>query len=883
MSRPSSRSRVPGTRAVGVYRWLLFAYPADFRGEYGREMALVFGELHRDASRRRGAMRTAALVALWARTIADLAWSAPREHMDTILQDVRYAARMMLRERSLTIVAVLALALGSGANTAIFSIVDGVLLKPLPFPEPDRLVRVEADNPSQEISHAPTSFHDYTDWKNESGAFSGLSFFTTWNSVLLDSGEPERLPTVFVSYDFITTFGVTPIVGRTFLAEEDVPGAQRVVIVGEGFWKRRYGGDPSMVGRTMRFTGGEATVVGIVPDAFKSIVGDAEIWMPLAFDPALNGRGDRFLMAVGRLQPGITLAQADEELSAISARLESDFPKSNKGWGAAVVPMMDFVAGDVRPALLILLGAVGLVLLIACANVGNLLLARAAARGKEVALRTALGATRARLVRQFLTESVLLYALGAAVGLAVAAAIVRLLIAFGPEDIPRLAEASLDLRALAFTFGVSLAVGLVFGIAPALRSSRSDLADTLKEAARGSGESFARNRLRGLLVVSEIAFSLVLLAGAGLLIGSFARVRGVDPGFNPDGAVVAQVALPPRYDSPEKRLAVYDQLFARLGQVPGMRVAGGAGNLPLGGGGFYSWSGFIREGEAAVTENEKQTLVVPVTSDYFRAMEISVKRGRAISTEDRANGSPVIVVNESFANRYFPGEDAVGKRVLFWQDDDSVREIVGVVRDVKNAGLDAASNTIAYFPVAQKSPPTLIVIARSEGDPMTLVPAVKSIVHELDPEIPVYRVRPLAEVVSDSLRSRRFQAALLAAFALLALALASVGVYGVMAYSVARRTNEIGIRMALGATSGAMTRMVVAQGAWLALAGIAIGLGGALALSRVLESFLYGVSATDVPTLAAVSALLGGVAVLACYIPARRASRIDPVVALRHE
>jgi putative ABC transport system permease protein len=870
------------TPAVALFRRLLLLYPAEFRHEYGREMVFDFAELYRDAAGRRGLARAAAVAALWLSTIADLAWSAPREHMDTIIRDVRYGVRVMLRERAVTAVAVLALALGAGANTAIFSVVDGVLLRPLPFPEPERLVRVAAENPSQQITNGPTSFQDYSDWKAETGAFAGLSYFLPWNTVLAEGDEPERLPAVLMSHDTFTTLGLKPVAGRSFLPEEDRPGGERVVMITEGFWKRRYGGDPAVVGGALRFTGGTRTIVGVVPDVLGPIFGEAEIFIPWTPDPA-NGRSDRFIIALGRLRPGATATQANAELGAVSARLESAYLKDNEGWGATVVPLMDFVAGEVRPALLVLLGAVAFVLLIACVNVANLLLARAAARRREVALRTALGATRWRLVRQFLTESVLLYGLGGVAGLAVAAVIIRLLVAYGPRNIPRLEEVSLDARALAFTFGVSVAVGLLFGIVPALRASREDLAGTLREA-RASGESFARNRLRGTLVVVEVALSFVLLVGAGLLVESFVRVRGVDPGFNPDGVVVAQMRLPNHYDTPEKEAAVVDRLLASLAAMPGARAVAGAGNLPLGGGGFYSASAFIREGDPVAKESERQTMIVPVTADYFRAMEIQLLRGRGLSVDDNRLGSPpVIVVNETIAARYYPGQDPVGKRVWFVDEEETPREIVGVVRDIRNAGLDTPPDPITYMPLLQRPLNSLAFVVRAEGDPASLVPAIKAATREVDPLVAVFQARALSEIVAESVSGRRFQMALLTSFAFLALLLAAVGVYGVMSYSVARRTNEIGVRVALGATTGSVTRLVVGQGTRLALAGIALGLAGALALSRVLESTLYGVSPTDVRTLATAAALLAGVAVLACYIPARRAARVDPVAALRHE
>jgi putative ABC transport system permease protein len=870
------------TPAVALFRRLLILYPAEFRHEYGREMTFDFAELYREAAGRPWPARAAAVAALWLDTIADLAWSAPREHMDTILRDVRYGVRVMLRERAVTAVAVLALALGAGANTAIFSVVDGVLLRPLPFPEPERLVRVAAENPSQQITNGPTSFQDYSDWKTEIGAFAGLSYFLPWNTVLAEGDEPERLPAVLMSHDTFTTLGVRPVAGRTFLPEEDRPGAERVVMITEGFWKRRYGGDPALVGRAIRFTGGTRTVVGVVPDVLEPIFGEAEIFIPWTPDPA-NGRSDRFIIALGRLRPGATAAQANAELGAVSARLEAAYLKENEGWGAAVVPLIDFVAGEVRPALLVLLGAVAFVLLIACVNVANLLLARAAARRREVALRTALGATRWRLVRQFLTESVLLYGLGGVAGLAVAAVIIRLLVAYGPRNIPRLAEVSLDARALAFTFGVSVAVGLLFGIVPALRASREDLASPLREA-RSTGESFARNRLRSTLVVVEVALSFVLLVGAGLLVESFVRVRGVDPGFNPDGVVVAQMSLPSRYETPEQEAEVIDRLLASLAAMPGARAVGGAGNLPLGGGGFYSASAFIREGDPVAKESERQTMIVPVTADYFRAMEIQLLRGRGLSVDDNRLGSPpVIVVNETIAARYYPGGDPIGKRVSFVDEEETPREIVGVVRDIRNAGLDTPPDPTTYVPLLQRPLNSLAFVVRAEGDPASLVPAIKAATREVDPLVPVFQARALSEIVAESVSARRFHMALLTSFAFLALLLAAVGVYGVMSYSVARRTNEIGVRVALGATTGSVTRLVVGQGTRLALAGIALGLAGALALSRVLESALYGVSPTDVRTLATAAALLAGVAVLACYIPARRAARVDPAAALRHE
>ena len=805
--------------------------------------------------------------------------------MDTLFQDLRYAVRTLLKNRSFTAVAVLALALGIGANTAIFSVVNAVLLRPLPYDEPDRLVLIETNNPQQKIKQAPTSLPDFLDWSEQQSAFQQIAAFSRWSTVLTGGGEPERLSTGFVSGGLFSTLGVKPIHGRTFSDGEDLPGAETVLVVSSGLWKRRFGSDPGLVGQTITLDGKSGTVIGIVPDLFNDLVGKVDVWLPLVRDTNEWPRDSRGLRVVGRLKPGVSLKQADTDISGIAARLQEQYPKENAGWGADVVSLHGSIVGDVRAPLLILLGAVGFVLLIACANVANLLLARAATRQKEVAIRTALGASRPRIIRQLLTESTLLALVGGAFGVLLAVWGIRLLIAISPDDIPRVNEINLDGRVLIFAVVVSLLTGLVFGIAPAFQASKLNLNESLKEGGRGSSEGFRRNRIRSLLVVSELALALVLLIGAGLLIKSFIRLQSVSPGFNPENVLTVGLSLPNgKYRARQSRVAFFDQLMSRLESLPGAQSAALTLNLPLSGGGVSSWHGVVLEGHPIIPEETTQTENRIISPSYFRTMGIPLLKGREFTPQDnRQDAPPVVAVSDTVAKRLWPDEDPIGKQLRFGNDEPFAREVVGVVGDIKRFGLDSSDDFATYVPYAQQPWTNMLIVARATSDPTSLAVAIKGAVQEVDKDQPIHNITTLEKVVANSTSQRRFNLLLLGVFASVALILAAVGIYGVMSYSVTQRTHEIGIRMALGATPTDVLRLIVGQGLTLALIGVSIGIGAAFAVTQVLESLLYGVSATDPMTFAGTALLLGAVALAASFIPARRATKVDPMVALRYE
>jgi putative ABC transport system permease protein len=810
--------------------------------------------------------------------------------MRTLWQDIRYAARTLRKNAGFTLVAVAALALGIGANTAIFSVVNAVLLRPLPFEEPGRIVyltgRAGADG-------APTrvfSYPNFLDVKSQARVFEHAAAYGRAQQFLTEGDEPERVQGAYVSAEMFPLLGVGPALGRAFTADEDQPGAPRVVVLGHGLWERRFGSDPSVVGREVQFASGPATVVGVMPRGFKFPVEErqTEFWMAFARNvPAgqLSNRGAVFLEVVARLAPGVTHEQARAEADVLARRLAEQHPADNTGLGIVVTPLHESLVGETRTALLILLGAVGLVLLIACANVANLLLARAASRQKEIAVRTALGASRLRIVRQLLTESLLLALAGGALGLLLALWGVDLLAAASPADIPRVGEIGLDPWVLLFTLGTSLVTGVVFGLVPAWQASKAEVHDALKEGGRGSTEG-GRGRVRAVLVVSEVALSLVLLVGAGLLLRSFAQLLDVSPGFESRNLLAADVAFGTTYKEDAQRVAFVREALARASAAPGVRAVGAVDPLPLGGN-FTAYSFEVEGRTPARPGEEPDAQHRVVTPDYFRAMAIPVRRGRVFAERDDARAPFVVVVNETFVRRYFGGEEPLGRRLRFdtggGATDNPLVEIVGVVGDVRHAGLEAPPDPEMYVPFAQSPRARMSFVARTEADPLAAAPALRAALRQLDARQPVYNVRPMEQLLSQSVARRRFNLALLALFASVALALAAVGIYGVMAYTVEQRRHEIGIRLALGAQARDVFRLVVGQGMGLALAGIGLGLVAALAATRLMSSLLYGVSAADPLTYAGIALLLAGVAFAACYLPARRASRVDPMDALRQE
>ncbi|HKP13109.1 MAG TPA: ABC transporter permease, partial [Blastocatellia bacterium] len=709
------------------------------------------------------------------------------------------------------------------------------------------------------------------------------------------AGTPERVAGVITSASFFSTMGVTPLLGRTYTEEEDRPGANRVVVISYALWQSRFGGDKDVCGRTMQLDGSNYTIIGVMPHGFQfpratdlpgyfQLPAQTELWTPIGLtDKQLANRESHNKSVIVRLKPGVNEARAQSEIDAITSRAAQQYEES-KGFSARVVPLKQQLVGNLRLALLILLGAVGLVLLIACANVANLLLARAAARQKEIAIRTAMGASRARLVRQLLTESVLLALVGGGVAVLLAIWGINLLLALSPSSIPRKQEITVDGAALIFTFAVALITGVLFGLAPAFQVSRANLNETLKEGARGS--TGGRNRVRSLLVVAEVALSLVLLIGAGLLIRSFARLTGTDAGFNPQSVAAMNLSLSSsRYEEVDKQSRFFKQVLERVRAIPGVTSAGAVSDLPLAGG--EEIDGFLIEGMPA----PKTISDTPLADfrfadeDYFKTLEIPLVAGRAFTEHDNETAPPVAIVSEGLARRYFNGQDAVGKRIKAGDLGEKApwATVVGVVKDIKHSGLDADPRPQLYVPYQQKLWGRLVVVARSNTDAAALFPAMREAVWAVDKDQPITSLRMMGDYLNDSVSQQRFNVVLLAAFAALALILASVGIYGVMSYTVTQRTHELGIRMALGARQGDVFRLVVMEGMKLALAGVGLGLAGAFAATRLMTSLLFGVSATDPLTFALISLVLTGVALLACFVPARRATRVDPMIALRYE
>jgi putative ABC transport system permease protein len=804
--------------------------------------------------------------------------------------DLRYGVRMLWKNPGFTAVAVVALALGIGANSAIFSVVNTVLLQPLPYKEPERLVMVWEDDTKHGYPNDTPAAANYVDWREQNQVFEGMAAMADQSFNLTGSGEPERIDGKRVNANLFELLGAAPQHGRAFAAEEDRPGANKVVILSHALWQRRFGSDAGLVGRTLTLNGEGHTVVGVMPADFQFPDRQADLWVPIAFtqQEAAN-RGRHYLEVVARLKRGVTLEQARAEMSTIAARLQQQYPEQNTDLGASVVPLHEHLVGDIRPALLVLLGAVGFVLLVACANVANLLLARAAGRQKEIALRTALGASRLRLVRQFLTESVLLAVLGGAVGLLLSVWGVTLLKSFIPENISQVKAIAVDARVLGFTILVTMLTGLVFGLAPAAQASRFNLNETLKEGGRDAAAARGGNRIRGLLVVAEVAVSLVLLVGAGLLINSFLRLRSVDPGFRTDNLLTMSVVLPQqKYPDQTRRAAFYADMIRRVEALPGVRSAAVTNWIPLVMQGDSI--GISVEGvpDPAPGQGKRPVVVTRVVSPhYFGTMGIRLLQGREFEDgRDRVDSPCVVAVSEAMARRFWPEGSALGKRITPGspQNADNWCEVVGVVNDVRQRELASESPPMMYFSYAQAGffAPRYLVVS-TEGDPLALAGTVRKTVWEVDRDQPVSNVSSMEGVLSESIARQRFSTLLLGIFAGVALVLAAVGIYGVMSYSMAQRTREIGIRMALGAQKRDVLKLAVGQGLKLVAIGVALGLAGALALTRLMSSLLFGISATDPATLVTISLVLVAVALLASYIPARRAAKVDPLIALRYE
>jgi putative ABC transport system permease protein len=806
--------------------------------------------------------------------------------MGKLIQDVRYGARALVKSPGFTLVAILALALGIGANTAIFSVVNGVLLRPLPYPGAESIVSVFQHDTKVGIERAPVSLANFIDYRGRAQSFAGMAALRPYGFDSTGEGDPENFHSWLVTEDFFDVMGAAALHGRVPAREEFRAGAETVVVISHGLWRRRFGADPGVVGRKLTLDGKPYTVVGVMPPGFH-LLEKRDMIAPFVFDEAqARRRGANFLSVVGRLKPGVTAGQAGAELKGIAEQLAREYPQTNREMSAAVVGLRDQMLGGVRRLLLVLLAAVGLVLLVACANVASLLLARGAERGRELAIRAALGAGRARLARQLLTESAILAAAGGALGVLLAWWGIDVILALSPGDLPRAEGIGLSLPVLAFAGALSVLTAAAFGLVPSLQFSKPDLNEALKEGGRAASAGAGRHRLRRALVVAEVALALVLLVGAGLLLRSFARLLRVDPGFSPENTLALQVHVYDQYPKPEQQAAFFEAALARVAALPGVRAAGGSSAPPfIGEGGIELESDFTIEGRPAPQEGQEPSAQhTVVTSDYFRAAGVALRRGRAFEKSDDAGSVPVVVVNESFARRYFPGEDAVGRRIVVRRLTRPVaREIVGVVGDVRHTGLDGEPKPELFLHTLQVPLGSMTFVVRTEGDPLRLLPAVKREVWAVNRALPFYSVATMEELVAETLRGRRFGVALLGAFAGLALLLAAVGLYGLISFSTSRRTHEIGVRMALGAQGRDILKMVVGEGLLLGAAGVAVGTAGALALTRFMAGLLFGVTPTDPPTYAAIAALLLAVALLASYLPARRATRVDPMTALRYE
>jgi putative ABC transport system permease protein len=796
----------------------------------------------------------------------------PRTSLLTdLVRDLRFGFRTLRKQRLFTVI-------------AVFSVVNGVLLRPLPFPEPNQLVWIWDTQP--QLPKAPASLPDFIDWHDQNKSFESLAAYQS-GSMFLDTGEGSRDTTVgLVTPEFFSVFHTQPLLGRTFTAEETQPGKFRVIVLSHALWQNDFGSDPNVIGRTIQASGFPYTIIGVMPKGF-SYPDRALFWRPLPIDPAQLNRGPHYLRIVGRLRTGVSLSEAQADMSTIATRLAQQYPEKIAGHNVKLESLRDVVVGDIGSTLMVLLGAVGFVLLIACANVANLLLAKIGSRQREIAVRAALGASRFRIVRQLLVESILLGTAGGVVGLAVAIAGVKWLTSLGPDTIPRLGEISIDPRMTIFALFVSVATGLFFGAAPALQISRPNLTDVLKEGGRGSG-GVQRGRLRKILIVSEVALSLVLVTGAGLLIRSFSKLNRIEPGFNTSRVLTIGIALfKNKYPDNPQVAGFYSQLLEKAAQTPGVTAVAAIAGLPLTG--SSTTNSFTIIGRPAIRKEDEPTVEYGVvTPKYFEVMSIPLLMGRDITDRDTRQSPNVGVINELLAKRFFGDTDPIGQQIhLQGQERDPIT-IVGVVGNVRQYGLDEQPMPEVYVPYIQDPLSTnlqraLTIVVRTENDPGAVASSLRGQVTSLDRSLPIYALKPMNEYVYDSLSRRRFNLTLLSVFGVVALLLAAVGIYGVISYSVSQRIQEIGIRLALGAKTRDVLLMVVRQGMVLALAGIVIGMLGAFVLTRLMRVLLFEVSPTDPVTFVATGSLLVLVALLACLIPARRATRVDPLIALRYE
>jgi putative ABC transport system permease protein len=806
--------------------------------------------------------------------------------MDSFLQDLRYALRRIVRSPGFTIVSVMTLALGIGANSAIFSVVNGVLLQPLPFRDPSSLVALYHVSEGRRTTMSGPNF---TDMRRLSTTLADAAAISRYRTILTGQGEPIRLNAADVSAGFFDVLGVQPAIGRTFRTEENQTGHTNVVILADGIWRQQFGGDPQIVGKNITLDGVSRQVIGVMPAGF-AYPADRVLWTPIEHTPGFvsEQRGAWYLAVIGRAKPGVALPSVSAEIDAIGKQLAKQYPDANDALDFQAVPLHEAMVGDIRVAVLVLLGAVGFVLLIACANVANLLLARAAARETEMAVRTALGAGRGRLVRQLLTESVILSVVGAGFGLLIAVWSVELLISLRPQGIPRLNTVRVDGTVVAFTAGLAVLTGLIFGLVPAFQATRTRLASTLKEGGRGALTTRGGMRMRGALVIAEMALAVMLLTGAGLLIRSFVKLASVDPGFHVEQALTFELSLPDsRYEREPQQVAFFEQLIPRLRSVPGVRDVGAVLSLPLSGSSLVLT--FEVAGRPPVPPAQQPAIQVRVaTPDYFTTIGIPLERGRMFNDLDRAGTQPVVLLTKAAVRQFFPNEDPIGKKItLGWGRGPGTPraggEVVGIIGDVKDAGLNEADPPQLYMPYRQWPVQGMSVVLKTSIPPASVIDAARREVYAVDASIPISNLRTMEQIVSRSISQPRFYMTLLAVFAGVALLLAAIGIFGVLSYAVAQRTREIGIRMALGARERTVVALVVRHAMILASAGVLIGVGAAFFLSRTLSTLLYDTTPRDPVTFTSVAGLLLFVALFASYVPARRATRVDPIVALRTE
>src|ERR1700734_128251 len=814
--------------------------------------------------------------------------------MGTFMQDMRYGIRMLAKNPGFTIIAVLTLALGIGANTAIFSVVNAELLRPLPFPNSGRLVSVATANSRVPSPNGSVSSPDFMDRRSQNQVFEKMAVYTGATFTLTGQENPAHLEGASVSAETFDLLGVSPELGRTFQPDEDGPN-HHVVVISDHLWKRQFGGDPGIIGRTITLDNNGYTVVGVMPANFRYPLQrePEEIWSTLSplnettdnSPPMVQHRGAHFLTCIARLKSGVTLAQAQAAMDVIASSLSKQYPDSNKYMSVHLSSEQDRLTGSIRPALLVMMIAVGLVLLIACVNVANLLLARATTRGREIAIRTAMGAGRIRVVRQLLTESLLLAIFAGVLGTAFAIWGSDVLVRLSPENLSRISEIHIDGWALAFTAGLSLLTGILFGLAPALQSTHSNIVEALKEGSLSTTAGRSRHGLRSSLVIIEMALALILLVSAGLLIRSLLRLQDVNPGFDPHNVMTASLDLPDTKYSDPKKAGFFRELIPQLQAIPGVQSAAAVFPLPMSGDEIRT--SFQIEGKPVAKSDEPHTSVRVVTPNYFGTMRIPLLQGRDFTERDETKTTPVIVINEALARQFFPNENPIGKHIKpgfsTGTGEGPMREVIGVVGNVKFEDLTDEWMPESYVPYAQLSFGSMTIVVRAAKDPEGLAKPIASVVQSLDKDLPTYAPKTVEQYLNGTIAVPRFSTYLLAVFAGLAMILTAVGLYGVISYSVAQRTHEIGIRMALGAQSGDTLRLVVGEGIRLALFGVGLGLVAAFGLTRLLSSLLFGVSATDPVSFAVVVAMLFAVVLLACYIPARRAMRVDPMVALRYE